>query len=174
MKLIIGLGNPGKKHEKTRHNIGWMIIDEFYEQHADDFSAFSENKKFNSEISKGDQIILAKPLTMMNNSGHAVQALMNFYKIPPQNLLVIHDDVDLELGKTKFETGRSSAGHNGVQSIINMIGTQDFARARVGVGREKRGDTAKFVLNKFGFFEKSKLKNIISNVLKQIDGFIGK
>ena len=172
MKLIVGLGNPGKKHEKTRHNIGWMVIDEFFQQHADDFSGFSENKKFNAEIAKGNQVILAKPLTFMNNSGHAVQAIMNYYKIHPQDLLVIHDEVDLELGKTKFETGRSSAGHNGVKSIIDLIGTQDFARARVGVGKERRGDTAKFVLNKFGFFEKSKVKDIISNVLEQIDEFI--
>ena len=172
MKLIVGLGNPGKKHEKTRHNIGWMILDEFLQQNSDNFSPFSENKKFNAEISKGDQVILAKPLTFMNNSGHAVQAIMSFYKIQPQDLLVIHDEVDLELGKTKLETGRSSAGHNGVKSIIDLIGTQDFARARVGVSKEKRGDTAKFVLNKFGFFEKSKVKNIISNVLEQIDEFI--
>lgn len=176
MKLIVGLGNPGKEHVQTRHNIGWMIIDEFLQKYANAFSAFSENKKFNAEICNGalgtEKIILAKPLTFMNNSGMAVRAIMNFYKIQPQNLLVIHDDIDLALGKIKLETKRSSAGHNGVQSIIEMLGTQDFARARVGIGREKRGDAARFVLCKFGFFEKAKLKNIITKVLADINKFI--
>lgn len=176
MKLIIGLGNPGSKYKNTRHNIGFEIIDDFYLQNKKQgFSNWEKNKKFFAEISAGsikdEKIILAKPLSFMNDSGKAVQALMHFYKNPPLDLIVIHDDIDLALGKFKLQKDRSSAGHNGIKSIIEKIGTQNFYRIRIGIAkadRDKQGRTEKFVLNRFNLFEKLKLKKIKPEILQAL------
>ncbi len=169
-KLIIGLGNPGSKYEKTRHNIGFMILDKLQKTEAN-FSNWKEDKKNQSLVSKSKNLILAKPQTFMNNSGQAAQKLMSYYNIDLNNLFVIHDDVDILFGEIKLQKGRSSAGHKGVQSIIEQTGSKDFSRLRVGVarkGREKMGDTAKFVLHKFGCFERKKLKKVIEHAITEI------
>jgi len=133
MKLIIGLGNPGKKYEKTRHNLGFMAVDFLREKlGAPDFKS---NKKCAAEFSKSGEIILAKPQTFMNLSGEAVAKLLSFYKLDLDDLIVIHDDIDLELGKIKDGKNHGPAGHNGVKSIIELLGTKDFPRLRIGVGR---------------------------------------
>lgn len=159
MILIIGLGNPDKKYEKTRHNIGFMVIDEFHRTHNMEHGTSS--KKFHAEITKGEinnkTIILAKPLTYMNNSGIAVKSLAKHYllktknyKLQINNLLVIHDDIDLPLGETKISFNRGSAGHKGVQSIIDSLGRKDFYRIRIGICPEKKPEEVeKFVLKKF-------------------------
>src|SRR5689334_19392192 len=139
MKLIIGLGNPGKQYENTRHNAGFIILDEI--RKALDFPEFKFDNKFDAEISTGDykleaisyKLILAKPQSFMNLSGQAVKKIMDFYKIPVENIAVIHDDLDIELGKYKLSDDASAAGHNGVQSIIDHLGTQKFRRIRVGI-----------------------------------------
>ena len=117
MILIIGLGNPGKKYKMTRHNVGFRIVDEFAKKHS--FSDFYFSKKTSAEISKGavsdQEIILAKPQTFMNLSGKAVKLLINFYKITPPGLVVIHDDIDILLGKIRISKGRGAAGHKGVE-----------------------------------------------------------
>ena len=165
MKLIIGLGNFEKKYFNTRHNIGFAMLDYIFDEYlkAEGFSDWSENKKFQAIISEGnlngEKIILAKPTTYMNNSGSAVQALISFYKINPKDLIVIHDEIDLSFGNYKIQTDKSSAGHRGIDSIIGRIGTQEFTRVRIGIGKEdrkKQGDTADFVLNRFNLFEKLK------------------
>ena len=176
MKIITGLGNPGKKHQFTRHNIGFSVIEflrDEWEQSAN-FSSWSDNKKFQARISEGnwngEKIILAKPLTFMNNSGEAVSLLMNFYKVEPSDLIVIHDEIDLTFGNYKVQKDKSAAGHNGIKSIIEKIGSQNFTRVRVGVGKEdksKQGDTARFVLNSFGFLEKFKLKDLKHKILEE-------
>ncbi|NQT49800.1 aminoacyl-tRNA hydrolase [Candidatus Kuenenbacteria bacterium] len=177
MKIIVGLGNPGKKYQFTRHNIGFAVIEFLRDEYlqAEGFSKWSDNKKFQARISEGnlngEKIILAKPLTFMNESGTTVQALLNFYKTAPEDLIVIHDEVDLPFGKFKIEANRSSAGHNGIKSIIEKIGSQEFTRVRVGVGKEnkqKQGDTARFVLNSFGFLEKFKLKELKNKLVEEI------
>lgn len=156
MLLIIGLGNPQKKHEKNRHNAGFIIIDELIR--ALNFPQWSFSKKFDAEISEGstnnEKIILGKPQTFMNLSGTAVKKIMDFYKISAEDIIVIHDDLDIDFGKYKISLNSSAAGHKGVQSIIDNLGTQEFKRIRVGIeGEEKRRERKipgdEFVLQNF-------------------------
>ncbi len=176
MKLIIGLGNPGKRYEKTRHNVGFIILDKlYYSLHEYDISNWELSKKFNAEICgcniKGEKIILAKPMTFMNDSGQAVQMIAHFYKIVPEDIIVVHDDKDLRLSDVRTQEDRGPAGHNGIKSIIEHIGTQKFTRIRVGVASDnekKMSDTAKFVLQKFGLFEKKKLEEVINKSVEEI------
>ncbi len=177
MKIIIGLGNPGKKYLFTRHNIGFAMLEFLRDEwlQAEGFSNWSDNSKFQSRLCEGNlngqKIILAKPTTFMNNSGEAVSALMNFYKIEPQDLIVIHDEVDLPFGNYKIQNDKSDAGHNGIKSIIEKINSQNFTRVRIGVGKEdkaKQGDTARYVLNNFGFLEKFKLKELKLKILEEL------
>lgn len=159
-KLIIGLGNPGKQYEKTRHNVGFMALDEMA-------PGFKFVKKFNAEIAIGEQIIFAKPQTFMNLSGQSVQAIMSFYKITPEELIVIHDDLDIELGEFKVQKNRSSAGHNGVQSIIDSLGTKNFSRIRIGIRNpnpEINLSAEKFVLQKFSKEEMGVVYKVIKKV----------
>lgn len=152
--LIIGLGNPGKEYEKTRHNVGFMAIDAFI-----DGKNLSSTEKFNGEIFKikqeSKEIIFVKPLTYMNNSGICVSQIVNFYKIETSNILVIHDDMDLKLGEVRFRIKGSSGGHNGIKSIISMLGTQDFKRIKIGIGKPDEITTVDYVLGKFSKKEKT-------------------
>lgn len=176
--LIVGLGNPGEKYQKTRHNFGFRVIDEFREKN--NFSVFRLSKKFNALISEdsfnGKKIILAKPQTFMNNSGQTVKSLIAFYKIKNENLIVIHDDLDLPLGKTKISENRGSAGHKGVQSIIDEIGTKNFTRFRLGIKPQQfRGlvhGTEKFVLEKFTKDEEKIVKQTIEQTVEAIETVI--
>jgi PTH1 family peptidyl-tRNA hydrolase len=158
MKLIVGLGNPGKQYENTRHNVGFMVLDRLRE--IANFPDFQMSEKFNSFIAEkkddsGEKILLAKPMQFMNRSGEAVRALKDFYKVPLENITVIHDDLDINVGEYKISEDSSAAGHNGVQDIIDKIGTQKFKRIRIGIeGAEKRADRGEipgdiFVLQKF-------------------------
>jgi peptidyl-tRNA hydrolase, PTH1 family len=171
MRLIIGLGNPGKQYSNTRHNIGFVVIDELIKKEE---LRVTNSKKTSSEVAKGiingSRVVVAKPMTFMNNSGEPVQKLLKFFKLKPQNLIVVHDDKDIELGKVKVQNSRGAGGHNGVQSIIDTLGTKNFTRIRVGVttaGKEIK-DTARFVLNKFTKAEKNLTKDITNNVLNQL------
>lgn len=179
MKLIVGLGNPGKQYEKTRHNVGFLALDALRETLDEyDISTWQLSKKFNADVSgctiKGNKIILAKPMTFMNASGQSVQLIASFYKIPGRDIVVIHDDKDLPLGTVKVQENRGAGGHNGVQSIIDHIGTKGFTRIRVGIAsknEKKMNDTAKFVLGKFGLFEKKSLEAALADstqALKQL------
>jgi len=170
-KLIIGLGNPGKKHEMTRHNIGFVAADELKNNMEFDFSNWKKNTKTQSLVAKSDSLILAKPQTFMNNSGQAVQKLMFYYDISLNDILIIHDDIDLLFGETKLQKDRSSAGHRGIQSIIDQLNSKDFWRLRIGVAKKENkrtGNAAKFVLNKFSLFERKKLKKIIEQAIDKI------
>ncbi len=181
MKLIVGLGNPGKKYEKTRHNVGFMVLDELQKKLSEyQISSWEMNKKFNAQISgctiKGQKIILVKPQTYMNDSGMSVGQIGQFYKIPSSDLIVVHDEKDLKLGDIKIQTDRGHAGHNGVKSIIEQVSTQNFTRIRVGIASDnekKMEDTAKFVLHKFGLFEKGKVKESIDRAVQDLMGLIG-
>jgi len=174
MQLIVGLGNPGKQYEKTRHNIGFIVIDKISQELQS--STFKMQEKFKakiSEINKNEKkTIFAKPQTFMNNSGESVRALIDFYKINPKtDLIVIHDDKDIPLGTIKVQKNKSAAGHNGIKSIITHLNTQNFTRVRFGVAPEdprRIGDTAQFVLKKFGFFEKKKIQMGIKKAVEEI------
>jgi len=153
MIAIFGLGNPGKEYEKTRHNLGFSSIDLFLQKFSSVFSNFSEKKEFNSLISEGQisdqKIILIKPLTFMNESGRAVQQIKNFYKLENKDIWILHDELDLPPGKIKISVDASAGGHNGIASIIQMLGAKDFVRFRIGIGRPKLfGTIAGYVLKK--------------------------
>jgi PTH1 family peptidyl-tRNA hydrolase len=150
MILIVGLGNPGRKYTKTRHNIGSRIIDALKKEISD------------------EKVILFKPDTFMNNSGKAVREEINYYKIPVENLIVIHDDIDLSFGIIRVSKNVSSAGHKGVQSIIDELGTQDFTRVRIGIKPDYKVDTEKFVLEKFPKQEEKQLKEIIKKAVSEL------
>ena len=130
-KLIVGLGNPGKEHSVNRHNIGFIILDNFIK----DFGSFESSPKFHGEIFKIGDTQFLKPQTYMNLSGKPVSEICSFYKISPSEIIVIQDELDLEFGKVKLSTGSGDAGHNGIKDIISKLGTKDFTRLRFGVGR---------------------------------------
>jgi PTH1 family peptidyl-tRNA hydrolase len=169
MKLIVGLGNIGDQYAQTRHNIGFRLVDELAQKL--DAPAFSNNDKFKAQITEaqmaGDKMILAKPSTMMNLSGEAVQALVHFYKIDPADIWVLYDEIDLGFGKLRIRQGGGDAGHNGVKSIISAIG-DGFVRFRFGTGSERHPDhdTADFVLSKFTPGEQEKLPSMLENSIK--------
>ncbi len=148
MKIIIGLGNPGKKYENTRHNIGFRVIEKLAKESG---VIFKLSKRLAAEIAKSPKIILAKPQTFMNDSGRAVQKLYTKYKIQNTDLLVIHDEIDLPFGKLRLSRNSGSAGHKGIESIIAAIGA-DFARLRIGVDNRLTSrfpDTETYVLQNF-------------------------
>ena len=149
--LVAGLGNPGREYERTRHNIGWLVVDELARRHGG-----SWRSKFSGSLAEirldGSKLALLKPETYMNESGRPVAAAARFFKIPAESLLVVHDDVDLEPGRLQARRGGGLAGHNGLRSLAQHLGTQDFLRLRIGVGRPGRGDprpVADWVLTPF-------------------------
>ncbi len=149
--LVAGLGNPGREYERTRHNIGWMVVDELARRHDGSFRS-----KFQGQLAEvrdeERRLALLKPETYMNVSGRSVGAATRFFKVDPGSLLVVHDDVDLEPGRLQARLGGGLAGHNGLRSIADALGTQDFLRLRIGVGRPARGDrrpVADYVLSRF-------------------------
>jgi peptidyl-tRNA hydrolase, PTH1 family len=137
--LVAGLGNPGREYERTRHNVGWLVLDELARRHGGSWrSKFSGSF---AEVRLGDlRLGLLKPETYMNESGLSVGAAARFYKVEPEHLLVVHDDVDLEPGRLQARTGGGLAGHNGLRSLAQHLGSQEFERLRIGVGRPGRGD----------------------------------
>jgi len=171
MKLIIGLGNPGEKYIKTRHNIGFRIVDELAEKL--EIRNWKLEIKFKALISEGifnnEKVLLAKPQTFMNLSGQAVKGLSIYYKINPQNIWIIHDDIDLPLGTFKISQNISSAGHKGVQSTIDNLGAKDFVRFRVGIKPDiryqvsdvRKLNTERFVLEKFTKDEEKIIKQTV-------------
>lgn len=176
MKIIIGLGNPEKKYDDTRHNVGFFMLNKLRSDW--EFPEFEFSKKFNAEVSKGnlkeEEVLLVKPQTFMNLSGVTVKSILDFYKIAPEDILVIHDDIDISLDKYKIATDSSSAGHNGVQNIIDQLGTQKFRRLRVGIGQEKEGAIVcrlgvhDFVLGKFSKEETDIMEKISIDILGEI------
>ncbi|MFH2104972.1 MAG: aminoacyl-tRNA hydrolase [Parcubacteria group bacterium] len=183
MKLIVGLGNPGEEYKNTRHNAGFMAVDYLQKKlgEAGDFSDFKFDKKANAEISQGlmgeEKVLLIKPQTFMNSSGQAVQQLVNFYKLnPEQDLLVVYDDLDLPLGEIRT-SGTSAGGHNGMQSIMDMLGTENIKRIRIGIQgklREEIEDTAYYVLQDFSATVMKTLKSSFDNIIESVKTFIKK
>ena len=150
MRLFVGLGNPGKKYEKTRHNVGFMVIDELAKQWA---VSMSSEKKFKGVIGfsrvDGEQVILLKPSTFMNLSGEAVQAVMDFYNLENDNVVVIYDDLAMAVGKLRGRTKGSSGGHNGIKSLILHLATEEFKRFKIGINSPTYGAVSDYVLGKF-------------------------
>ncbi len=167
MHLLVGLGNIGREYQATRHNFGFLLLDQILADHG----FVAQSKKFKSEVFvgkiSGKKIIALKPQTFMNLSGLAVAEAASFYKIEPENILVFHDDVDLVLGKIKIKIGGGNAGHNGLKSIDEVMG-KDYVRLRLGVGRSesKEFDTADYVLGKFSKEEMEVVKKINEKISK--------
>ena len=149
--LVAGLGNPGGEHAQDRHNVGWMVVDELARRHGGAFKGKFSGRL--ADVRLGDaRLALLKPETYMNESGTSIQAAAAFYKVAPEDVVVVHDDVDLEVGRLQARLGGGLAGHNGLRSIASRVGSQDFLRLRIGVGRPGRGDrrpVADFVLSPF-------------------------
>jgi PTH1 family peptidyl-tRNA hydrolase len=150
--VVIGLGNPGREYERTRHNVGWLVADELARRLGG-----SWRSKFSGKLAQvrtdGTKLALVKPETFMNDSGRSVGAAARFFKVEPGSLLIVHDDVDLGPGRLQARAGGGLAGHNGLRSLAQALGTQDFLRLRIGVGRPGRGDprsVADYVLSSFG------------------------
>lgn len=169
MKLIVGLGNPGKEYQNTRHNIGFIILDNYD-------SNLKWKKNADSQIAEttvnGEKIIFLKPLTYVNLSGNAVRKVANFYKIVSQDIMIIRDDLDLPVFKYKIKYNSSSGGHNGIKSIINSLNTQEFTQLKVGIGAAKNRDTKDYVLAKMS---KQEIEFLTSNIFREIiDSYIEK
>ena len=168
MILIVGLGNPEEKYENTPHNVGFKTIDLFKERFS--FPNFSLKEK--ALISKKDDVILAKPKTYMNESGLAVREIMNFYKIQNEDLWIIHDENDLKLGEFKISKDISSKGHNGIKSIIEKIGTQDFIRFRIGINSNQKEDLIDYVLKPFSKENTEIINETIFDVVSSLNDSI--
>ncbi len=198
MKLIVGLGNPGEQYESTRHNLGFIVLEHFLKDNTPlRDSKWSSNSKLKSQIfnyewqpKKGvaQKILLAKPDTFMNNSGMAVKLLLDFYKIDTEDLWIIHDDLDLPLGKLKIRFGGAAAGHHGVENIIEALKSDKFWRFRMGIGNPRHstnmpdgesgdkkilkrhlGDTSDFVLGVFVGKERSEVKKLVKFTVQSIE-----
>lgn len=171
--LIVGLGNPGPQYDKTRHNIGFMTLDALFTRLAQDAPAYSTlqtpqsiaGSKYKCELWKaqynGGIWLFAKPQTFMNLSGESVSPLARFYRIPPEAILVIHDELDLPLGRMRAKFGGGTAGHRGLNSIVNQLGTKDFNRLRIGIGKPEKEEILHWVLSRFPASEQTRVKQIL-------------
>ncbi|PIZ62546.1 aminoacyl-tRNA hydrolase [Candidatus Saccharibacteria bacterium CG_4_10_14_0_2_um_filter_52_9] len=173
--LLVGLGNPGKDYDLTRHNAGWLAIDNFVSK-TDGMEEWIQKKDFKCLLSSGRagdaRVIAIKPTTFMNLSGEAVQAVMAFYKIPLDKVVVIHDELDIDFGQIRMRMGGSSAGHNGIKSVTQHLG-EDYGRIRIGVGpKPEKIDSEAFVLQKFSAEEQAQLSNLTQEVNSILSEYI--
>ncbi len=150
MKLIVGLGNPGKKYETTKHNVGFMVIDQLIDRYGES-SVKEKYKCFVAEGKiRGEKVLLVKPQTFMNLCGEGVAPLASYFKVSPKDIIVIYDDLDMPVGQLRVRAKGGSGGHNGIKSLIQMLGTQEFPRIKIGIGRPPQGwQTADYVLSTF-------------------------
>ena len=166
MKLIVGLGNFEPKYFFTRHNAGFMLVDYFVKLNN---QSFKEEKKLKSAIAKfkidNEDVVVIKPLTYMNLSGEAVLAVMNFYKIDAKDVFVIYDDISLDLGRVRFRNSGSDGGHNGIKSIIKLVGTNVFDRLKVGIGPQPNIPSEAYVLQNFSAEELENIKDVLKKPL---------
>ena len=174
MFLIAGLGNYPKEYDLTRHNIGFMCVDNIADKYGADFKTES---KFKADIAacniNNEKVILAKPLTFMNLSGEAIQKIVAFYKIEPENIFVIFDDLSIELGKFRFRANGTDGGHNGIKSIINLLGTKDFPRLKVGIGPQPQFMKAEnFVLQRFSNEQMDLLNKVVLKSVEATEDFL--
>jgi PTH1 family peptidyl-tRNA hydrolase len=167
MYLVAGLGNPGEKYSQTRHNIGFLVIDEITKNLS--LQTNVNNANFKSEVIKSSNSFYVKPNTFMNLSGEAIVAIADYYDIPNENIIIIHDDIDLDFGVVKFKIGGGHGGHNGLRSIDSHIG-KDYIRVRIGVGKPiEKKDVANYVLSNFSKEEFQALETIIVHCIKAIE-----
>lgn len=175
MKVITGLGNPGRSYSKHRHNVGFRVVELLAESHDIELKRRSFGALIGSGSVSGEAVILAKPQTFMNISGDAVAPLLNYYRLGAEELIVVHDDLDIELGRIKLSKGAGHGGHNGIRSIIEALGTEDFYRVRIGIGRPPLGqDAASFVLSLFDNTEEEAANKAIEIAAAAVEVLIEK
>jgi len=176
MRLIAGLGNPGRRYRNTRHNIGFTAVQALAKSYRSSFKREGALAALSARIKiAGESVILALPLTFMNLSGLAVGALLKKYRLHPQSLLVVCDDLDLELGRLKVKSSGSSGGHRGLESIIDILGSQSFSRLRLGIGRPPENvDPAEYVLTGFTKKEKETAREVIDNAARCCESWVSK
>jgi PTH1 family peptidyl-tRNA hydrolase len=177
MKLIIGLGNPGTGYAGSRHNIGFMCLSAFAGEHGITFDKKQGQARVGSGLIGDTKVVLARPQTYMNTSGQAVEYLVKWYKIELDDLIVIHDDLDLPLGKIRIRKSGGAAGHHGIESIVDWLGNPDFIRIRVGIGRPQTPESSedaviRFVLSNFSEAEKKVIMPVISRVAESLDSLV--
>ncbi|WP_408955226.1 aminoacyl-tRNA hydrolase [Natroniella sp. ANB-PHB2] len=164
MKLIVGLGNPGYKYQFTRHNVGFMAVDLL----ANEYNLNLKRKEKKAIVGKlrvgSEKVILAKPQTFMNNSGQAVRLLADYYNIEIEDILIIYDDLDLELGRFKIKPKGGHGGHNGIKSIFKQLQTKEFSRVKIGIGRPEHGSVVDYVLGKFSKKEEKELEAVLATI----------
>lgn len=168
MKLIVGLGNPGEQYENTRHNIGFMILDRY-------LGNVKWSKKFNGlyyeKNINGEKFLFLKPQSFMNLSGGVVKSFVNYYRFEVKDVLVVHDDLDLDVGKYRIKINSSAGGHNGIKDIINCLHTDTFARLKVGISHDSKIDTRDYVLGNFSKEQKEKVMNNYDDFVEIIENF---
>lgn len=184
MKLIVGLGNPGEKFLYTRHNIGFMVVERLVKDKLSllpSLKAWKREKKYPAEVCKIKDLIVVKPLSYMNLSGLTVSRIVSFYKIALNDIWVVHDDIDLPLGKIRIRKGGASAGHHGIDSLIKSLGSADFTRFRLGIGKGKldkphtadhnlhRHEVEKFVVSPFRVNEGGEVKKLIKHSVEALE-----
>ncbi len=178
MKPIVGLGNPGPKYALNRHNIGFLLVDALAEVFASGSKLKSE---FKSETCKikigGEPVLLSKPMTFMNLSGESTQPMMNFYGISTEDLLVAHDEIDIPFGELRFQSGRSPGGHNGIKSLHQHLGTDSYARLRIGVGRppaDSHLPVHEWVLHDFSKIEQAQIPDLVEACIQGVEAWLDK
>ncbi|MCM2358282.1 MAG: aminoacyl-tRNA hydrolase [Geobacteraceae bacterium] len=164
-KLIVGLGNPGPKYQWTRHNAGFMVLDELSRRAAIPLARKTFSALYGEGNYRGERLLLLKPQTFMNLSGRSVNPALHFHRLSLQDLIVIHDDLDIPFGRIKLKEGGGHAGHNGLRSLMQELGGGQFLRIRIGVGRPLQGDAADYVLSPFGRDEMNVLPRILEGAV---------
>lgn len=175
MKAIIGLGNPGKDYQRTRHNVGFMVVDEIAKNLNVNLTKIKFKSVYGDINYKGEKLLLVKPQTYMNNSGEAVRELMYYYKLAPEDIIVIYDDVDIEFGGIRIRMKGSSGSHNGMKSIVSQIKSEQFPRIRIGVGKKHEAqDLSNFVLSAFSKAELDEVEIAVKNAGEAALTFVSK
>lgn len=169
MFLIVGLGNPGREYDHTRHNVGFDVIDLLSAKYNIEINRRKFKGVYGDGKIKGERVILLKPTTYMNLSGESLREVIDFYKIPNENVLVIYDDISLEVGRLRIREKGSAGGHNGIKSIISHLGSDVFPRIKLGVGQPSKGDLADFVLGKFSSEEREKVKKVFEAAANAVE-----
>ena len=172
MKLIVGLGNPGKEYEKTRHNMGFIFIDEFAKKHDCNFDKTKFNGQYAELSIKSEKILLLKPQTYMNLSGESIRKFVEYFKITTEDILIINDDLDLEVGTFRLRRKGSSAGHNGLKSIEENLHTDEYKRLKIGVSKNRQIETRDYVLGKFNDEELKIIDSMEETITKLLEDFV--
>jgi PTH1 family peptidyl-tRNA hydrolase len=167
--LVAGLGNPGRKYSRTRHNIGFLVMEEIAGRYKIDLTEKKEGYRMGRGSIAGQKVLLVEPLLFMNLSGPPLRAVLKMFNVAPENFILIHDDLDMETGKLRIRKTGSSGGHKGVESVIQNIGFRDFVRVKIGIGREPGTPAEEYVLSKFKRDESGAIKDAVQNAADAVD-----